>query len=413
MRVLVVHDRDPIRSEIVDVLRVEDAECDVVERSNYNEARGALHATDGNYFDLMILDLTLPINEFDSIPPTVENAQNLLAELFDGSDLVTPGDVIGISNDIPAVEKTENLFSEQLLMLLKEGKDDDWKSRLVAKLRYLRKAIAARSKSEITEYGVDAMIITALDKEAVPYQEIFELDDREAAHDIRRFVFTDKNDVLRNGILFSVGQAGQAPTASATQALLSKLRPRVALMSGYCGGIRDKLNLLDVVAFNSSYAWDNGKWVLDKSSEKPLFKPRPYPIAADGEQITRAVRDFEASDFLRQPELVDRAAELAADLELQSASFHSKPAGSGSAVVSEAFIAESIRNLNDDIWAVDMESYGFYYACKNTKTVRPQFLCVKSVSDYCDPEKNDKVQAACSYLSARTVKCLITAYLNF
>ncbi len=60
-----------------------------------------------------------------------------------------------------------------------------------------------------------------------------------------------------------------------------------------------------------------------------------------------------------------------------------------------------IKSLNENILAADMEAYGLYYAAKNTNVVKPMFICVKSVLDYCDSKKNDGVHAACNFISAK------------
>ena len=80
---------------------------------------------------------------------------------------------------------------------------------------------------------------------------------------------------------------------------------------------------------------------------------------------------------------------------------HYGPVASGGAVIADEFIMPRIKSLNEDILAADMESYGLYYAAKNTNVVKPMFLCVKAVSDYCDHKKNDGVQKACNFISSK------------
>jgi len=49
---------------------------------------------------------------------------------------------------------------------------------------------------------------------------------------------------------------------------------------------------------------------------------------------------------------------------------------------------------------VDMETYGFYYACENALLPKPEFFSIKAVSDYADNQKNDNYQAYCAFTSA-------------
>jgi nucleoside phosphorylase len=63
--------------------------------------------------------------------------------------------------------------------------------------------------------------------------------------------------------------------------------------------------------------------------------------------------------------------------------------------------------------AVDMESYGFYYACLHTSVVRPDFICIKGVADHCNGEKDSKWHAPCSLLSASVTLDILRNHYDF
>ena len=55
-----------------------------------------------------------------------------------------------------------------------------------------------------------------------------------------------------------------------------------------------------------------------------------------------------------------------------------------------------------------MEAYGFAYAASRTPVVKPEFLVIKAVSDFCDLAKDDKDHVACCvYLSAKVVEEIV------
>lgn len=75
-------------------------------------------------------------------------------------------------------------------------------------------------------------------------------------------------------------------------------------------------------------------------------------------------------------------------------------AGSGSAVVTSEIVLSRLVDLNENIYANDMESYGFDHAWLNTSVVRPDFVCIKGVADHCNDDKNSEWHGPCSFLSA-------------
>lgn len=171
----------------------------------------------------------------------------------------------------------------------------------------------------------------------------------------------------------------------------------------------------DAAFFESAYDWDYGKWSEEtgKNGERrPKFRPRPSPISIMDQKTHRAAREVVQSDFSKLPDFRRRVEQLSKG-KLDSIALHLSPAGSGSAVVANEAIVSGIRGLNESIWAVDMECYGFYYAAKTTRVINPQFICIKSVSDFCNGEKGDDLHEVCSDISAAAVMEILTRHWEF
>lgn len=410
MRILIVHDRKEVAAELKRVV-TETSEaldkCDVA--IDYQSARSALAE---HLYDLLILDLTLPIKTTIG-QPSFENVHALLEELFNEGSLNPPGDIIGITRDEEALRLVENRLGPHLMVTISEDPNGAWKSYLKDKLSYAKRAAKTRALSAARHHDVDALIVTAMDIEMRPYEGAFEM--RQAKHfrGATEFAFTDRNDEIRRGVAYSIGKSGQASAASLTQALITFYRPRLAAMSGYCGGVKGKLNLGDLVFFEAAYAWDYGKW--EEIPGKPpttKFCPRPDPIGIANSSLHSAARRFVSSNLPNDQNLVRRVSE-ASKGKLSGFKIHLKPAASGSAVVAADDIVARIGGLNDSIWAVDMEAYGFYHAAEYTRVAQPDFVCVKAVSDFSNGEKGDELHDACSLLSAEAVVRLLTRYWDF
>jgi nucleoside phosphorylase len=410
MRAQIVHDRVAVAEEIEALILGEGTGADIVEIvGDYHSAKQCLTNT---IYDILIIDLTIPFFKSDT-KPNFKAVETLLKELFNHDTLHIPGDIIGITNDATALDMVGTSIGSHLMALIQEASNGYWREQLLDKIAYARRAWTTRYESAYQHYYLDALILTAMDNELEPYKSIYSLTEMRSFDRAKAFGFFDSEGELRRGVAFAVGRSGQPPAASYAQSLITLFRPRVALMSGYCGGVKthadprsQKIKLGDLAMFEASYAWDYGKWTVERNGDtgefETVFRSRPNPIDIVGERSHGAARDLRNSEFNNDPELL---AEMAALCEGRISKFdmHLCPAASGSAVVTNDDIVRQIRGLNDSILAVDMESYGFYQAAKHTAVARPQMLCIKAVSDFCNGEKGDELHAACSFISAKAV----------
>ena len=405
MKILVVHDRSDVAADIrgliadlVDARSIRMAE-------DYQSARDALRA---DFFDLMILDLTLPIEKGDP-DPSLRNAERLLASLMNDPRFRKPGDILGITNDEAALRLVDNSISRYLMATVPEDDAGTWRSTVTEKVRYVRDARRSREIVAWTTHDVDVGIVTALDKEAKPFEDLFDLS--ETPHqDVRSFNFRCRNGKLRRGVLLAIGKSGQAPAASMTQELISLFRPRLMIMTGFCGGRQERVKVGDLIAFTTSYAWDYGKWVQDENgggSAAPKFEPRPTPLSVEERGVDRVIRTIVDRDDPTPAEL-ERSVKAMSDEKIDGWKVRRAAAGSGSAVVTSETMLGQIKDIDENIYAVDMESYGFYLACRQTRMTRPDFVCLKSVADFCNGTKDSSLHRACCTISASFAKQLIT-----
>lgn len=413
MEVLLVHDRLDVIECIKGILAEAGLGEDKVSVSV--DLRSARRFVAEKTFDLMILDLTVP-NVSGRDEPGFRQVEDFLRDIYEFEDLLAPGDLIGISQEADALELMRSGLGSHFMVAIPEDVAGVWKSHLKDRVSYSARSTTSKQLSLARQYGVDVLVITAMDKEFFPYRDLFELTESTVFPGVHGFVFSDKDGLVRNGILFSVGASGQASAASRTQSLISWYRPKVAYMSGYCGGVKGKVALGDVCFFESTAPWDYGKWSETRDENGELlseeFLSRPTALNVHDQQMKNAARSLvESCGDLTDGEVVS-IGKYAPDTSL-TPSFRLTHAASGSAVVANDTVVSQISGLNDAIRVVDMESYGFYDACLNTFVARPKFFCVKSVSDFCNGEKGDDFHTVCSYLSAITVKKLLLEYVAF
>ncbi len=413
MDILVVHDRKTVRDEIVNILN-EDKETDCIV-SQATDIRNARLALRSKTFDLMILDLTMP-NNSGSDKPGYTQVADLLREIYDHEDLNAPGDLIGISQESNSLELLSSDLGPHFMVAVTEDHNGAWRQYLADRVRYAFRSAVSKQRSLAHHYDVDAMIVTAMDEEFQPYGDFIEFHSDRNFPDVSRFTFNDKFGKPKSGIAFSIGTSGQATSASRTQSLISWFRPRIAIMSGYCGGVASKVNLGDLCFFDSAAPWDYGKWEETRDKEGNLvserFSSRPNALSLSGKGLRNIARDLVTKNGDFTQDEMRRIHELSPTKSLSPTTLLTH-AASGSAVVANDRIIEQIRNLNGAIKAVDMEAYGFYDACLNTFVKKPQFICVKSVSDFCNGEKGDDYHSVCSYMSAVATYKMLTKHIVF
>jgi len=411
LRILIIHDRPEIGTELQLIARETigpTAESDVVE--DVLSARDRLKS---QFYDLVVIDLTLPIKQ--GKPASLEYTQILLDDIFDGAEIRTPADVLGISKDPSVLAGVRTNIGQHLMGCLEEDAAGTWKEAFKAKVQYLMRARTARRLVTNSSHDLDVVLVTALDKEAQPYSDFLELSSSEEFKGSKDFAFSDKSGKMRRGILHAIGQAGQSACGSATQALLTQFRPKLIILTGFCGGVEARVNFGDLIAFAASSAWDYGKWeeVEEADGKKTtVFRPRPMALNCPENGVREVVREMMAASYQPQSDTIADVVKASGG-NITDWKLRLRGAGSGSAVVTSGETLKSIVDRDEEIWAIDMESYAFYHACRNTPVLAPDFICLKAVADHCNGEKDSKFHAPCSAISARFAHEVITRHYDF
>jgi nucleoside phosphorylase len=291
------------------------------------------------------------------------------------------------------------------MTIVEEHDDFDWLGQLADRIKYVARSVRARQRSISQQYDYDVLVFSALDKELRPFRDLHQTTPSLDVPDGHQFIFADAQGHPRKGIAFSVGHAGQAAAAASAAGLLAQCRPKLCLMIGVCGGVEGQVAEGDVILFENVFNWDCGKWREPAKGRAAVFEARPDPIGIGHGEARRIARELVEEGM---PEGAAENGATLSDGRITSPEIVLSPAASGSAVVGHKAVMSKIRLLSGSIKAVDMESYGFYYACRRTLVVRPDYLCIKSVADFSDGNKGDSLHTACSQLSATLASEIIT-----
>lgn len=406
MNILVVHDRKIVGDEIIAVINAEGANFGVTFVEDAVSARDAMTAS---YFDLLILDLTIP-NVKDRGEANYQPAEALLEELFSPGHILTPANILGVTREPDALSRINSSIGAHLMAIIAEDDDGHWKSELKDRLSYVAVSQKARNTAWLTKHDYDLLIVTALDKELKPLREIFELREISSLQGVYEFLFNDKHGRPRKGACSAIGRAGQPSAASEAQGLICQLRPKLAIMIGFCGGVPDKADLGDILFGEVAIDWDYGKWKPTASAAK--LYARPEPISIRNSRTHHVSRRLVEGGVAAIDGLADKMFVLSKG-EIDAPKMTLTPFASGSAVIGDPQVLTSIKALNDNVGGVDMESYGFYYASHYSRAAKPEFLCIKAVADDCGPEKDDRLHEACCYAAAQVARHIVAVEWDF
>lgn len=424
MKVIVVHDRQEVADKIVEMLSqqgiINEDICHVL------DAVSARNALTNERYDLAVIDLTIP-HIFGRDKPSYQVADHLISEIYLLDHLYVPGDVIGITADMDAFNSVSTSIAANVMTIVQQSKDCmHWLEALREKVDYISRAASHRNRAFNSSHDYDVLIVTALDEELEPIKNFYDVSELPSFDRALTFAFVDRGGRGRRGVAFSVGAAGEAKAASFTQSLIGAFRPKLALMTGICGGVPEKTKLGDVIIAESALDWDYGKWqeeahpadapTLSEGDARPngalKFVSRPDPQSISGTKAHGVARDLLTSGIDKNPEIIDEIKRESKGL-VDRLKIRLAPFGSGSAVVGSDVILTQVRSLNDAIRGVDMESFGFYFACRHSKVIAPEAMCIKSVCDFADGTKNDEYHEACSFMSAMVARHIIEKIWDF
>lgn len=395
MKILIVDDNQDRSATLVSNL-IERSGCsrsEIEVRFDGQSARDALEAV---AFDLLVLDVMLPHRFGDT--PSEQTAVMLLTELSQTNRLKKPRHIIGLTAYESAEHTAAQDFSSRSWVLIRQDSlNDDWLRTIENAVTYIQ---SNENNSEPVDHIVDVVIITALQLEMDAIRHLpWDWQADEVLDDSQ---FFSRGTFRSGGVDRSVVAAvssrmGMVSAAVLTSKLVKHFRPKLVVMPGICAGVRDKVELGDVVCSEMSWNYQSGKHV---SMEKalPSFQMDPHFIQT--EPLISARIDNIAKDETLAQNLWRRwNPKYPAPPRLVRG-----PVASGSAVIADGEITESIRLQQRKLTAIEMELYGVFYACEQAHRPKPFVLGLKGVCDFADEEKSDSAQAYAAYTSAEYVR---------
>jgi adenosylhomocysteine nucleosidase len=171
-------------------------------------------------------------------------------------------------------------------------------------------------------------------------------------------------------------------------------------MVGICAGISGNTTLGQLIVASPAWEYQAGKWSKDGFEIAPTQIPlRPLTRLA----IEQAFSEPTIMDSLEQG--MDSGCLRPTQRSRPSLA----PAASGSAVIAQRSKLSHIEKQHRKVSAIDMESFGLYYAAHESSQFIPHFFSVKCVVDLGDAAKDDNLHAYGCHIAAKAGVHLVGA----
>jgi len=182
------------------------------------------------------------------------------------------------------------------------------------------------------------------------------------------------------GALMRLGQIGLVASTFETAWALNVFRVKILCMSGICAGFAGEANLGQLIVASPAWEYQAGKW----SKNGFEIAPTQVPLKAQTRTtIDHVLAKEEFASYLEanidphclRPSLRSRAV-LA-------------PFATGSAVIADAKRLVHIEKQHRKVAALDMETFGVYFAAHEATSSLQHYFSIKCVVDLADLAKSD------------------------
>lgn len=396
INIIIVEDNEVKLNNILELIKNEiDIPSDNISTAiNVKAAKILMRSTT---FDLMILDLVLPLDEDDQISP--ENGITFLKTIQTNPTINPPIHIVGLTGVSGYRDKYADEFSKYLWHLIEYKSDkSDWKEKLKEILFHLIKARKDFINPINFKYNFDIAIIAALNNPEL--DQILKLPANWSKFSIENdasqyFVGYFMNQAKKLKVVCaSAPQMGMVASATLAMKMINSFRPRYIAMTGIAAGYKsDDIGFGDILIADQSYDGTSGKIVTSKDNEKK-FSPNPTPIPLDSD-LKEKFRSYESHELFSKIKRGFNGNTPNTELKIKIGPLVSVPF-----VIQNESEFESFKETQRKLVGLEMEAYGIFYSANNSPNPKPKPFVIKSICDFGDSNKGDDFQIYAAYTSA-------------
>jgi nucleoside phosphorylase len=216
-------------------------------------------------------------------------------------------------------------------------------------------------------------------------------------------MFVKRRDVVF-GIAY-IGFAGNVESAMRVAELITRIEFRAAILIGMAAGVAGEVKLGDVVISESVIAFE----YVTLTTDGPIYSPVVHTVPMRRVRFARTVNQVDPDWGTRLRAEIRRAdgfAEIPSDEperldESWSCSIRTGAILAGTKLVEDGSLPRLKKELSDRVKAAEMEGAGFAAMCSEAGV---DWLVVRGIADYGNPERSKGWQFAAAYAAAAFVR---------
>ena len=370
-----------------------------VEFTYVTDAQEGYRKLSNSNFDLVLLDVVLPLGIDDE--PSEDGSLWFVNEVQEKIDRSVARRIVGTTQFAESIPRVEGVFREYLLDVIYVTNDDGkWKRQLRYALDYSRSKATQSSLTVQNEIGdVDVAIVTALGipefnevTDAIGGGEPFLIKETNESWLFKRMDFSGRQVSV---VAACANEMGMPSMAAMVTRLCVACRPKNLILCGIMGGNSKHVALSDIVAVEIT--WDIRAGKITETGFEPDIKEQRC-----NQNLLNLLRHIVDDQALREMYRSWDGERPGQPPRLLAGAVACSPA-----VIADSSIIADLERRMRKILGVEMEAFGCYDAVHRLGDLAPKTLCIKSVCDLGDKNKNDNYQRYCAYLSAHATLRLI------
>ncbi|MEZ2829395.1 hypothetical protein [Serratia liquefaciens] len=378
MNILIIEDNDSKRIEI-ELVIIEELK-DTNNKPVFNYATNLVFARREictQVFDLIIFDMFLPVGSNDD--REVDCSEELISEFSVSKNYQT--EAIALTQfEISEIDNFQS-FNSAGITVVHFNESKSWITALK------QKVVRASQKIKC-----DFLIFCALTKERNAFSEAECLLGKQK--NISGMNCMEISIDGKNGFIVKPHGMGLVNMAIVASKAIELFQPKIVAMSGICAGVKGESNYLDIVVGKTCWEYQTGKW------KDGVFKQEPYQSSL----LRRLEVDLEQSS--EDSDILNEIRKNIFKDELSNMRILIAPVSSGSAVIADEKMMESIGMQHRKMAALEMEMYSLYEAAAQS-LCQPLCFGAKAVVDLGDNHKGDGYHDPACKISARYVTLMI------
>lgn len=355
--------------------------------------KDALEKIDKDRFDLLIVDIQIPIFTGGDIES--DGGKTLVERISLSTTAHRPGCIIAVTSHVDAFDSYADWFKDSGWITLKYPEENEIMRRIISsKIQYLDRR----------NVEVDYAIVTALanlELEAV-LKLPFSWEKTEKHCDTVFYFgrFTNKNGEEKTVVASACSRMGMSASATMTAKICERFSPKIVLMTGIAAGIEGKAEIGDILIADPTWDWGNGKKTIVEGKIEFLSAPHQIPLSS---KLRSVLKDISISTNFVSEICDNWSWPGKPDNRL---SVRIGPVATGAVVLEDPSTIAEIKRQHRETVGIEMEGYGVALACSEAK-IPTEFIIIKSVCDFADTNKNDDWQSYAAYTSAKFAEKLL------